>query len=174
MKNELSFDFQVDENTNTIKVVRTFNATLLLVWKAWTTEEILDQWWAPEGYKSFTKTMEFREGGMRHYRIQGPENFEMWGITSYSKIQLHSKFSGKEYSADEEAEITQVLPPSDYHVSFLGNGEKCTIEHNTTYDNGEHMKQSLEYGFKEGMLGAFERLDTYLGKKTNEEIQREV
>lgn len=161
MKNELFFDFEIVKKTNTIKVTRNFDAPLPLVWKAWTEAEILDQWWAPEGWKSSTKTMEFIEGGKRHYLMQGPENFEMWGITSYNTIQHHSKYSGNEYSADEKAVISKDLPPSDYHITFFDEGETTKIEHHTTYETEEQLKQSLEYGFKEGMLGAFERLDAY-------------
>ena len=165
MKNELFFDFEIDEKTSTVKVIRTFAAPLKLVWQAWTKAEILDQWWAPEGYRSNTKTLEFKEGGMRHYQMQGPDNFEMWGITSYSKILLHYKFSGNEYSADAQAVISTELPPSDYQITFLDEGEKTRIEHHTSYKTMEHLKQSLEYGFKEGMLGAFERLDAFFEKK---------
>ncbi len=75
MKNKT--DFNVDQETNTLKVKREFHAPLAQVWKAWTDASILDLWWAPEGYKSTTKTMEFVEGGKRHYQMQGPDNFEM-------------------------------------------------------------------------------------------------
>lgn len=165
MKNEPLFEFELDEKTNTIKVIRTFAAPLPLVWQAWTKAEILDQWWAPEGYKSSTKTMEFEEGGMRHYCMQGPGDFEMWGITSYTRIEWHLKFSGNEYSANEHAVISEELPPSDYQITFTDEGERTRIEHHTSYQNAEHMKQSLAYGFKEGMLGAFERLDEFFSEK---------
>lgn len=162
IKTNLFFDFKVDEKTSTIIVKRSFKATNKLVWDAWTKAEILDQWWAPEGWKSTTKAMKFKEGGMRHYQMQGPENSEMWGITSYLKITLHSKFSGKEYSSDMHAEISTELPPSDYHITFTDQDEQTMIEHHTTYNSLEDLKQSLAYGFKEGMLGAFERLDAFL------------
>lgn len=164
MKSKLFFDFQIDEKSKTIKVVRTFDAPLSLVWKAWTTPEILDQWWASEGYTSSTKTMEFKEGGARHYKMEGPENFVIWGLTSYSKITLHSEFSGKEYSVDEHQAISPELPPSKYNITFIDKGDTCTIRHHTTYDSVQNMKQSLEYGFETGMNDAFARLDGYLGK----------
>lgn len=164
MKNDLLFDFEIDNAAHTIKVKRTFAASLPLVWDAWTKAEILDQWWAPEGWKSDTKTMQFKEGGMRHYLMQGPEKIEMWGITSYNKIQRHVGFSGNEYSADEEAVISPELPPSNYHINFFEEGDTTIIEHNTTYKSLEALKQSIDYGFEEGMLGAFKRLDSFLEK----------
>ncbi|WP_312302176.1 hypothetical protein [Chryseobacterium sp.] len=50
MKSNLLFDFSVNKENNTIVVKREFNANLELVWQAWTTAELLDQWWAPKPY----------------------------------------------------------------------------------------------------------------------------
>lgn len=47
MRPALLFDFTVDKEHNTIHVVREFDASKELVWQAWTTAELLDQWWAP-------------------------------------------------------------------------------------------------------------------------------
>ena len=58
MNSNLLFDFTVDKTTNTINVRREFDADTDLVWKAWTTSELLDQWWAPKPYRSLTKSMD--------------------------------------------------------------------------------------------------------------------
>ena len=50
MKKNLLFDFTVDKTTNTVIITREFAAELLLVWDAFTKQEILDQWGAPEPY----------------------------------------------------------------------------------------------------------------------------
>jgi uncharacterized protein YndB with AHSA1/START domain len=44
MTNSLLFDFTVDKATKTVLITREFNADLSLVWDAFTTPEILDQW----------------------------------------------------------------------------------------------------------------------------------
>ena len=59
----LQFDFTVDKENNRIYVSREFNASLALLWDAWTQPEILDLWWAPKPYQNKTKSMDFREGG---------------------------------------------------------------------------------------------------------------
>ncbi|WP_350289118.1 SRPBCC domain-containing protein [uncultured Croceitalea sp.] len=164
MKSNVIFDFKTDKKTNSILVKRSFNANLALVWDAWTKAEILDRWWAPEGYRSTTKSLNFVEGGMRHYRMQGPNNFEMWGITTYDKISYHKNYSGKEYSADEFAKVSTELPPSVYLIRFYKQKELTLIEHMTTYNSLNDLEQSLQYGFEEGMLGAFDRLDSFLDK----------
>ena len=48
MSNNLKFDFIVDEENNTIVINREFDASIELVWEAWTNPEILEQWIAPK------------------------------------------------------------------------------------------------------------------------------
>lgn len=48
MNTPLLFDFSVNKENKTIHVTREFAANRELVWKAWTTAELLDQWWAPK------------------------------------------------------------------------------------------------------------------------------
>jgi uncharacterized protein YndB with AHSA1/START domain len=55
-------------------VTREFDANSDLVWKAWTTAELLDQWWAPKPYRAETKSLDFREGGVWLYAMVSPEN----------------------------------------------------------------------------------------------------
>ena len=63
--NILQFDFIVDKSTNTVLVTREFDAELPLVWDAFTSKEILDQWWAPKPFESKTKVMNFEVGGRK-------------------------------------------------------------------------------------------------------------
>ena len=55
MKNNLLFDFTVDKAAKKVFITREFAADLSLVWDAFTTAEILDQWTAPAPFKSKTK-----------------------------------------------------------------------------------------------------------------------
>ena len=80
MKNSLLFDFTVNKSNKTVLVTREFAAELALVWDAFTTQEILDQWWAPKPWGSRTKVMDFKVGGRRFYAMVSPEGQEKWAI----------------------------------------------------------------------------------------------
>ena len=67
MNQILQFDFLVDMKNKTIKVIKELDAPIELVWAAWTTAEILDQWWAPLPYRNETISMNFNIGGVWHY-----------------------------------------------------------------------------------------------------------
>lgn len=162
MKDQPELVFDVNKTTNTIYVRRLFKAKLSLVWDAWTKPELLDQWWASEGWESKTKSMNFNEGGYRHYLMTGPEEAAMWGLTTYKRINIQKDFSGEECFSDELANIDDKMPRSDYEVLFHDQGENTLIEHATAYKNLEDLEASLSYGFEEGMNGAFCRLDNLL------------
>lgn len=89
MKSNLIFDFTVDKENKTIHVARRFDAEVPLVWQAWTTPELLDQWWGPEPWRAETKSMDFRVGGHWLYAMVGPEGEKHW-----------SKVSSKLYKAN--------------------------------------------------------------------------
>ncbi len=164
MKNNLFFDFHVNKATNTITVQRVFAAKRALVWDAWTKAEILDQWWAADGWESHTKKLDFTEGGYRHYQMKGPENEVLWGLTRYAMIQLQQTFSGTECFADEHAVVDTALPQSTYKITFKDQDDETFIEHITTYASLEDLESSLQYGFEKGTLDAYGRLDAFLGK----------
>jgi uncharacterized protein YndB with AHSA1/START domain len=71
MNMNLSFNFVVDKERQTITVTREFAAPLALVWQAYTKADILDQWWAPKPWKTRTKRMDFSEGGEWLYAMVG-------------------------------------------------------------------------------------------------------
>jgi len=159
MNKNLCFDFSINKETNTISVKREFAAELRLVWDAWTKPELLDIWWGSEGWNSETKSMEFKINGRRHYVMKGPENEMFWGITSYNSIKLHDSFSGEDYFSDEKGNVNKDFPQSVYNIVFKTKGNITLIEHHTIYPNKEQLEASVKYGFEEGMLGAFARLD---------------
>ncbi len=73
MKLKLLFDFTVNKESKTIHITREFAANLELVWQAWTTAELLDQWWGPQPWRAETKTIDFREGVFFHYSMVSTE-----------------------------------------------------------------------------------------------------
>lgn len=164
MREDLTFDFSVNKEKNTILIKRDFAAPIHLVWEAWSTADIIDQWWAPEGWECKTKSMKFEEGGMRLYLMTGSNGEEHWGINTYAKIQIQEYFSGKDCFSDSEGNIKDEYPNSDYEITFGEKEGKTIITHLSTYSNLRQLEASLEYGFEDGMTKAFEGLDRILGK----------
>lgn len=109
MNTTLLFDFTVNKETRTIHVKREFAADLPLVWKAWTTAELLDQWWAPLPYRNKTKSLELRAGGTWLYSMISPENETHWCRFDYEKIETEKSYSGLDAFVMKPEHSTQIF-----------------------------------------------------------------
>ena len=161
MKNDLLFDFTVNKENNTVNIKREFNANRELVWKAWTTAEILDQWWAPKPYKSKTKDMDFKVGGHRFYAMVSPEGVEVgWQIQEYTSISPKTNFKFLSVFADKDE--NRQLPGSDWDLNFSELNGTTTVHISIYNESRERMEKMIEMGFKEGFTLGLKQLDELL------------
>ena len=162
MKTVLLFDFEIDKINNTVNVKREFAANLNLVWDAWTKPEILDQWWAPKPYRTVTKSMDFREGGMWLYAMVSPENEKHWCKNDYHKIDTHKSYSGLDAFCDESGSINTDMPRTLWINVFSVTGENTLVSIAAKYDTLEDLEKIISLGFKEGFTMALGNLDELL------------
>jgi len=161
MNSNLLFDFSVNKENNTVNIKREFNADRELVWAAWTSPEILDQWWAPKPYKSKTKVMEFKVGGRRFYAMVNPEGEEIgWHIQDYTSISPKTNFQFLSVFADKDE--NPHLPGSDWDLTFSELNGTTTVQITIYNESRERMEKMIEMGFKEGFTMTLNELGTLL------------
>jgi uncharacterized protein YndB with AHSA1/START domain len=158
--NNLLFDFIVNKESKTVNITKEFNANLSQVWDAFTTQEILDQWWAPQPWKSRTKSMNFEVGGQRFYAMVGPEGQESWAIQKYTSISPKTNFKYLNAFADKDE--NPVLPGSDWDLNFSETDGITTVHIHIYNDSLERMEQLIEMGFQGGFTMTLNYLDTLL------------
>lgn len=160
--NNLIFDFKVDESTNSVLITREFDAELSLVWDAFTTQEILDQWWAPKPLASKTKAMNFEVGGRRFYAMVWPDGQEHWGIQKYTFINPKTNLKWLSSFTDKDENINDALPTSEWELSFSEqNGitkVSMVIKNKTLAD----IELLIQMGFKEGFTMTLNELGNLL------------
>ena len=163
MNSNLQFDFQVDKKTNTVKVKREFAADLDLTWEAWTNPQILDLWWAPKPYKTVTKSMDFREGGMWLYYMESPEGDRHWCKNDYQTIDPKKSYSGLDAFCDENGVSSAAMPRTLWTNSFTEQGaDKTMVSIVAKYDSLADLEKVIAMGFKEGFTMALGNLDEVL------------
>jgi uncharacterized protein YndB with AHSA1/START domain len=155
--NNLLFDFTVDKATKTVNIDREFAADLSLVWDAFTTQEILDQWWAPKPWASKTKVMNFEVGGRRFYAMVSPDGLEMWSVQKYTSISPKTNF--KMLNAFADAEENPQLPGSEWDLNFSEQNGKTKVNISIYNESLERMEKMIEMGFKEGFTMTLNSLD---------------
>lgn len=170
MNSNLKFDFEVNKENNTIVLKREFAASLEMVWKAWTTAELLDQWWGPEPCRAKTKSMDFREGGHWLYcmivpaSLTGAETEQIhWGKQLYEKIISHKIFSGTDIFCDENGNANPEFPTGRFENVFSeqANG-RTLVTMISTHNSFEDIEAVIAMGFKEGIIVSFNQLDELL------------
>ncbi len=165
MNSNLQFDFTINKERKTISVKREFAADLNLVWSAWTTPEILDQWWAPKPYQTKTKSMDFRVGGFWLYAMVGPTNDIHWCKADYKKIDPLISFSGLDAFCDENGNVNEAFPNSLWTNTFTEKNNVTTVNILIEYKELADLEKIIELGFKEGFTMAMGNLDQYFEEK---------
>jgi len=159
MNDNLLFDFNVDKTAKTVYITREFNATLALVWDAFTKAELLDQWVAPAPMRAKTKYMDFEVGGRRFYAMISPEGQERWSVQEFIAITPKTNF--KMYNAFSDKDENRELPGSDWDYNFSEeNG--VTKVHITIYNESFERLEKLLEGFKIGFTMTLKNLEDLL------------
>ncbi len=162
MNSNLLFEFAVDKENKTIHVTRAFAAGLELVWKAWTTAELLDQWWAPQPYRNKTKTLDFRNGGLWHYAMISPENETHWCRFDYETIEPQKSYTGLDAFCDEAGNINTAFDRMQWLNQFTESNGQTTVNITVTLDSLETLEKIIGMGFKEGFTAGLNQLDQLL------------
>ncbi len=162
MNSNLLFDFTVDKTNHTIRVTREFGAELNLVWQAWTTAELLDQWWAPKPYYVQTKTLHFAEGGQWHYAMISPEGDKHWCLADYKTIDPTKSYTALDAFCDEAGNMNADMPRTFWTNVFTANNGTTTVNITLQYQSLADLEKVLAMGMQEGFTMALGNLDELL------------
>lgn len=160
MTNNLLFEFSVDKATKTVCITREFDASLSLVWDAFTKHEILDQWVAPKPWSSKTKFMDFKVGGQRLYAMVSPEGQARWAIQQY--ISINPKTHFKMFNAFADQDGNPELPGSEWDYTFSELNGRTTVRITIYNESLARMEKMIEMGFKEGFMMSMTNLENLL------------
>lgn len=161
MENNLLFDFTVDKATKTVLITREFDAPLSLVWEAFTTAELLDQWVAPKPFTSRTKYMNFKEGGKRFYAMVSPEGEERWALQEYKTIRPKTYFKMYNAFADKDGNTEPTGSEWEYTFSEQNGITKATI---SIYNESLERLERILDGFTIGMKMSLANLEELLAR----------
>ncbi len=162
MNSNLLFNFTVDKANNAIHVTREFGADLDLVWQAWTTAELLDQWWAPKPYYVQTKTLHFAEGGQWHYVMISPEGDKHWCLADYQTIDPSKSYTALDAFCDEAGNMNPDMPRTLWTNVFTAGNNHTTVNITLQYQSLADLEKVVAMGMQEGFTMALGNLDELL------------
>ena len=130
-------------------VTRVISAPLERVWRAWTDEQLVKEWWGPQGFTSAVHRMDFREGGSTLVSMSAPSFGDIYTTWTYtrivprSSIEFDSRFSDAEGRAvDPIAPGVPDVVPHVVRFKDLGDGRTEMSITESGYSSPEAMEMS--------------------------------
>lgn len=153
------FEFSTNREKNTLLIKREFRAPISLIWQAWTTAQLLDQWWAPKPYRTQTRSLELKEGGTWLYAMIGPTHDTHWCKADYKKIELEKCLSWQDAFCDSSGNKNLEKPQSNWVNQFSEKEGITTVDVTIRHDSWEDVQTILDMGFKEGFTMGLQNLE---------------
>lgn len=93
------------ESSSIVKVARIFHAPIERVWRAWSNEELVKQWWGPESFTTPSVKINFHVGGKSLLAMQDSEGKIIWSGGVYKEIIPYKKIVMTDHFADEKGNV---------------------------------------------------------------------
>jgi uncharacterized protein YndB with AHSA1/START domain len=135
-----------------ILITREFDAPRHLVWKAWTTPELVRRWWHANRGEMTVCDIDLRVGGTWRYAMQ---------VDGFGEVGFHGQY--REIVPNERLVSTEVyegIPDADVHAALdtltleeTGGRTLMTVlvEHPTKEGRDAHIESGMEDGMQDAM-----------------------
>jgi uncharacterized protein YndB with AHSA1/START domain len=132
-----------------ILITREFDAPRHLVYKAWTTPELVRRWWSGRRGEMTVAEIDLRVGGMWRYVMVTEGGFEVAFHGEYREIVSNERLVSTEvYEAIPEGEAlnTLTLTEVDGRTTLT-----VLVQHASKEARDGHVNSGMEVGMQEGM-----------------------
>ncbi len=148
-----------------------FNAPRKRVFAAFADEEALNKWWGPAQMKNSVIKLDFREGGIFHFKMEAP-GMLWYGRFHYLKIQPYEVLEFTNAFCDAHAEVIDPPFPTPfpreilYKIHFHEANRKTTISMvgtpvNASETDSDHYLSMIP-SMNDGFGATFRKLESWL------------
>jgi uncharacterized protein YndB with AHSA1/START domain len=157
--------FTVESDKKTLIAKKSFPAPKEKLWQAFSDPALLAQWWAPRGWETKIKHMDFTNEGYWHYGMKCTDSEQKnwfgkisWGRAVFHNIEPMSSFEYTDQFSDEAGNINTSLPASHTKVIFSEANGTTTVSSKTTYNSEKDLSLVLNMGVQEGLTQTWVKL----------------
>ena len=146
-----------NEKTSTanreLKLSRTLNAPVELVWEVWTDPHHLKQWWGPEGFSNTIDKMEVKPGGEWDLMMHGPDGTDFKNKSVFREVVPFKKLVYEHLSA----------PKFLATIEFEEQGDKTLLNWHMLFESEQVFIQTVKtFKADAGLKQNIQKLQTYL------------
>ena len=137
-----------------ILITREFDAPKDLVYKAWTTPDLVKRWWSGKRGEVTSVDIDLQVGGKWRYVMVATEGFEVAFNGVYREITPNERIVATEvYEGMPESESLNTLTLSEL------DGDRTRLEILVQHEKKEHRDGHIESGMEAGMQEAMDALE---------------
>ncbi|WP_309103392.1 alpha/beta fold hydrolase [Microbacterium sp.] len=153
----------IDRDRNTVRISRTYAASVDRTWWAWTDPHAIAQWWGPTGWAATVYEMDVRAGGRWRFQL-APEDGSappIRGVATYRLVNPHIELAYEDSFADDAWQPDELgtFPTS---VTFEPGRTGCRVAVEATFPDSNALRRAVELQMADGYAEALERLDDLL------------
>ncbi len=140
-------------NDTQILITREFNAPAHLVYKAWTTPELVKRWWTAELGEATIADIDLRVGGAWRYVMVADGGVETAFHGEYREVVPNERIVSTEvYEGAPDAEAVNT-------ATFAEKDGRTTLTILVQHQNKANRDAHLDYGMESGMQKAMDLLE---------------
>lgn len=94
----MAFEILVTTDESEIVNSRIFNVAADKLFKAWSTSELLSQWWGPKGFTNTFHVFDFKVGGQWKFTMHGPEKGNYQNECTFLVIEENKRIAWQRIS----------------------------------------------------------------------------
>lgn len=142
-----------DTQDRELRIIRTLNAPVDLVWEAWTKPEHIANWWGPNGFTTTINRMDLTPGGEWDLVMHGPDGRDYKNKSIFKEIIPFKRIVYEHASH----------PGFIATINFEDMGEQTLINWHMLFETAEQFIQVVKtFKADEGLKQNIEKLDVYL------------
>jgi len=152
----------------TLVLERIFKAPRSLVFKAYTEQEQLKQWWGPNGWELSFCEVDFREGGYWHFCMKCVDESkeyagqESWGKALYTRIDAPASIQYTDYFSNPDGELNEELAATKMTIKFVEEKGKTKVVNEAEFPSKAALQQVLNMGVIIGVSETWDKLNAFL------------
>lgn len=153
----------------TVRVERTFNASVADVWRVWNDPDSIKKWWGPKGYTALVVRNDVQVGGSYLWAMKSEQGRMFWSAGTYTEVITNTKIVSTMSFSDENG---KTIPGSQ--VSVPGRWpDKITVIVEFSESDGKSKVTVSEVGIpiiiyplsKMGWSQQFDKIQSLLAEK---------
>lgn len=149
-----------------ILLTRVFDAPQELVYRAWTTPELLVNWYGPNGFRTTVHEMDVRPGGEWRLTMRGPDGRDYRNRIVFVEVDAPERLV---YKHEPEAGSEPVSFVTT--VTFEARGAQTEVTLHMVFQTAEMRRHVAEdYGAVEGAKQTLARLAEHLAETTGRAV----